>query len=673
MKFGIYNFKGLLPIHRSRKIPDGFATSLYDLDLKATDLRSFNVAFNLGVVADNNIIQRSGLAMSSKQIFVANAAVNMVFGPYRYIDEEDSKIYIDSGFHGYEYPVWTSKKLGIPISPLSDYLGPPVTVRKLGVPAPSVEPQLTVEQPKSGQINAVGSGTVTLEDGVTQVEEAVLMRCAAPHNLESGQRVTLAGFNWAYYNNTFVIDRVLEGTPYWEEDFILRGVVRSEVEPGVDENGDPEDPTPGTGTYTQEFTQQQWEDRVYLYTYVTEDGEEGPPSFPSDLITVGEGLAVTITTPTDPEVDDVLINTKRIYRTISTSAGAADYYFVDEIAITQAVYEDRKTHIELGELMPSLEWIMPPEGLKGLISLPNGVMMGFKGNTIYQTPPYQPHAWPDAYTKTTDFPIVGLEAFGQHVVVGTTENPYLATLSDPLTITFRKLDTVEPCVKRRSMVSFGYGVMYVSPNGLVLVTPQGATNVLKGVWDPDKWKEKINAADDIYSVVHDEKYYLTFANEASVISTTYIFDPSETPMQISALSSHQHMGACVDRDEDMLFFLGRQSGPVGPAVWIHDPPSSYGTGKISGVWNSGYYTMHMPCNMGAAQVIYEPGTFNECYIAFIADDDVKYVHLVTDSEPFRLPSGFLARDWMIEIITDSDIHGVYIAETVEELRGAGAG
>jgi hypothetical protein len=177
----------------------------------------------------------------------------------------------------------------------------------------------------------------------------------------------------------------------------------------------------------------------------------------------------------------------------------------------------------------------------------------------------------------------------------------------------------------------------------------------------------------MFAVWHDERYFLTEVNEAYPIGTTHIFNPSRSPLDITALSSHSHTGALVDRDEDKLFFLGRQTGPSGPCVYQFDPEAALGTANIEGQWKSGTFSMSYPVNMGAAQVIFEPSTFNSCLVSFYSDDQYRFTKVVEDMEPFRLPSGFLSRDWYIDIITDSEIHGVYVAETMEELRGAGAG
>ena len=222
----------------------------------------------------------------------------------------------------------------------------------------------------------------------------------------------------------------------------------------------------------------------------------------------------------------------------------------------------------MGEKLSSLEWVAPPEGLIGFVPLPNGVVAGFKGNALYLSEPYQPHAYPLSYVKRMDHPIIGIAAFGQSLVIATDDNPYIGTMADPLSMTFTKIQTVEPCLSKRSCLSLGYGVMYISPNGLILVTPEGTRNVLTGLWREKDWLAMIQAASEIYASVHDGKYYLSFMTGGA--SVTYIFDPSESPLQISTLSSSNYSGSAVDRDEDRLFFFGQSAGP---RVYEFDPDS----------------------------------------------------------------------------------------------------
>jgi hypothetical protein len=94
-----------------------------------------------------------------------------------------------------------------------------------------------------------------------------------------------------------------------------------------------------------------------------------------------------------------------------------------------------------------------------------------------------------------------------------------------------------------------------------------------------------------------------------------------------------------------------------------------GTTFIETSWYSRTYVMPYPVNMGAFQVMFDEdsGTVD---IDFYADGVLKYEATVSDQEPQRLPSGFLAREWAIEVKTEVEVQGVYVAETIEELRGA---
>lgn len=655
--FRVRDFRGIIPLLNHRKLPDGQAVQALDCDLEGSDLRVFNDRSSLGAVSDNNLIQRSAFVFSSTQMFVWNADVDSTYGPIQHEDENDNKVYIGSGW--YDYPVYTTKSLGIPGNPDAAYFGPPINHRKLGVPAPSVQAIVNVDALDFGMIVLVQGNSITLEDGVTVVDDAVICETSAPHGLATGDKVRLKSFDWSSLNNSFTIDRVWDALPKEDVTFVLRGVSWEALD---DNENLLVHPLPGVGSWTREFSDSDLEDRIYLYTYVTDQGEEGPPSLPSLLATLGLGQGVTLTLPTSPTVDGTIIAFIRIYRTLPTSRGTADYYFVDEIPVTQGTYYDTKKEIELGEIIPSLEWVAPPEGLVGLITLPNGVVAGFKGNVLYLSEPYQPHAWPESYRKVMNHPIVGIAKFGQSVVVATDDEPQIGTLTDPLSMTFSGLKTVEPCLAKRACVSLGYGVIYPSPNGLILVTPGGVTNVLKGRWREEDWRALFSGSAEVYAVVHDENYYLTVFDGG--VSTTYIFDPSTDALQITELSPENYSGAAVDRDEDKLFFFGQDSGP---RVYEFDPDA--GT-ALQATWESKTFVMPLPVNMGAAQVFFEPGDSGALTVKFYADGVLKHTQAVVDQEPFRLPSGFLAREWSVGVETVRQVQGIYVAETIEELQGA---
>ena len=58
--------------------------------------------------------------------------------------------------------------------------------------------------------------------------------------------------------------------------------------------------------------------------------------------------------------------------------------------------------------------------------MPNGILVGAQGTTLYFSEPYQPQAFSDAFTLSVDSPIVGLGVYGSSLVVATEKNPFIA-------------------------------------------------------------------------------------------------------------------------------------------------------------------------------------------------------------------------------------------------------
>ena len=122
--------------------------------------------------------------------------------------------------------------------------------------------------------------------------------------------------------------------------------------------------------------------RATSLTFVNDLGEESAPSLPSSTILRPDGVSVAVTTPTGEPTGisgDYFITTKRIYRAATGSTGTA-FRFVAEIPLSQATYTDTLTDSELGEVLPSDIWALPPSDLRGILALPNGVMVGFREN-----------------------------------------------------------------------------------------------------------------------------------------------------------------------------------------------------------------------------------------------------------------------------------------------------
>jgi len=225
--------------------------------------------------------------------------------------------------------------------------------------------------------------------------------------------------------------------------------------------------------------------RAYITTWVSAYGEEGPASDPV-LATgkVDDTWALTLTAASNDDLggtgDDRYLTHTRIYRTVTSGSGATTYFLVAQIDIATLTYDDTATDatISANSQLESTNWTAPPSDLQGFAAMPNGILAGFRGNEIWFSEPYRPHAWPAAYVLTVDFPIVGLGVLGQTLVVCTQGFPVGITGIHPSSMAVSKTSSLEPCLSRGGILSATEGVYYPSPNGLVRIGNDGSVVVL---------------------------------------------------------------------------------------------------------------------------------------------------------------------------------------------------
>jgi hypothetical protein len=234
--------------------------------------------------------------------------------------------------------------------------------------------------------------------------------------------------------------------------------------------------------------------RSYVYTFVSGFGEEGPPSPP----TVANGysndwwdITVGAADPGDvfPWVNRFIFS-KRIYRTVTSTSGVATYFLVAEIGWNVTTWTDAADDSTIA-LNPQLEsdgWIGPPTDLEGMVAAPNGMFVGWRKNEIWFCEPFRPHAWPAAYALTTEYPIVACAVAGQSIVVVTKGYPAIIQGVHPAAVTMTHVRIPEPCASKGSVVSSMQGVYYMSPNGLISVTPYGqVANLTENFVSGEKW------------------------------------------------------------------------------------------------------------------------------------------------------------------------------------------
>jgi hypothetical protein len=122
------------------------------------------------------------------------------------------------------------------------------------------------------------------------------------------------------------------------------------------------------------------ETRAYVYTFVSEFGEEGPPSPP--VVATGDAgtWALTGMDTTVPDAASRAFGTgakTRIYRTVS-SATSSNFYYVGEVDFGTATFNDdvAATTVATNNLLESAGWVAPPTTLEGFVVMPNGYLVG---------------------------------------------------------------------------------------------------------------------------------------------------------------------------------------------------------------------------------------------------------------------------------------------------------
>jgi hypothetical protein len=381
--------------------------------------------------------------------------------------------------------------------------------------------------------------------------------------------------------------------------------------------------------------------RTYVYTFVSKFGEEGPPSTPSVTCTLYPGNSVTVS---GMSVGNGNIVAKRVYR-VSTGSAASEYQYVGEVDNATASFVDTILDEDLSEILPSSNWVAPSPNMVGLISHPGGFLVGFYDNNLCFSEPYMPHAWPATYEIPLDADIVAVGAFGNSILVTTTGLPYIVTGSVPGQMgTPEKFEKGEPCILKRGFVDMGYACIYPGPSGLWLAGTGAVELATASLMTKKEWSAY---SATLQFAVQYETLYIGFMTTGGFIFDTATGDFSTHDITATA--------GYYDREAGKLYLV------VAGAIVEWDA----GVTPRSLVWKSKKFQTPSPTNFGAAQMF----ASGPVTMKFYADGVLKHTQAqtVVGSDPFRLPSGFRATNWEIQIEGAYEVTSLLMASTVSEL------
>jgi hypothetical protein len=412
------------------------------------------------------------------------------------------------------------------------------------------------------------------------------------------------------------------------------------------------------------------ETRSYLVTFRTIYGEESQPSNPTEASGSSSGTwALTNIPQPVPNPDRAPIDKIVIYRTITSSAGISTFYQVAEINVGVTTYNDNlsSTTVSGQGQLRSTNWDVPIAGLEGLIAMPNGILVGFKGNTLYFSENYRPHAWPAAYATTTQYPIVGLGVYGNTCVIATTGTPAAVTGVKSSTMNLTSYSAPAPCVSRQSVVSAHDGVYYASEDGLVFISASGIAMPTEGFIGRKEWSAKY-APSTIKAMFVDGRYTATRQIAGATRGFSFRVDKLDdgvTWLDVDTLATARSLR--VDPWSGKGVYVAQDGTDRRVFQWrpVNATPLEYR-------WKSKEFLLPRPVSMSAAQIFFEPPTAPMTEIGRLrvwADGVLRFDQpFTTDKREIRLPSGFLASVWQFEVESFVKIMSVHMATTVTELR-----
>lgn len=329
--------------------------------------------------------------------------------------------------------------------------------------------------------------------------------------------------------------------------------------------------------------------RAYVYTFISAYGEEGSPSSATTATGNTGSWAISGFDTTVPNASARNITTKRIYRTVS-GATTSEYYWVADISLATTSYTDTQSDTVVAEnfVMPSLGWTPPPATLTGICAHPGGMLVGFSGRDLWMSVPYQAHAWPQAYVQTMQTEIVGLAIYQNVIVVTTTSRPYVGEGMTPSGITMQKIDSIDPCLNRRSMATNINGVYYASPQGIMACT--GGVTILStlNLFTRVEWQEYFSPT-TVQMVTYGVQVIAFDTADAGFVYSP--MDPNAPLTQLDRFSNVQ----AIQEDQysgDVYMIQGSQ-------VRLWSPPS---TVPYSYTWQSKQFDLPNPVNFGAFRI-----------------------------------------------------------------------
>lgn len=433
-------------------------------------------------------------------------------------------------------------------------------------------------------------------------------------------------------------------------------------------------------------------DVAYVFTFVSNFNEEGPPSPASSVIQLVDNEDVTVTLPygaADSLFTGYNISTSggakvRIYRS-NTGSTNTTFQFAGEITFGTSTFTDYNTALTLQEVLPSTGWIHPPNDdtalyptgpLQQLTPLPNGMFAGFTGKRFCVSEPFLPHAWPIQYRITIERTIVAIAASRNGIVALTDAKPYFITGQNPTAMTSTSVDLAQACINKDSVVDMGETVMYAGPDGLCAVENAQGSVLTEGQISVEQWNSSTGAfRPTIIKAFRSENTYVAFWESGGNYGG-WVYDPRAGLNALSTLSvTGEVAGGHFDERDNQLYLIvsnkiKKYRGSASSTTATFKSKQFVTPTPVSMSWVS----VHAEGYPVTVKVTADGTEIANYSISYSAD-----VYTQTTTTPSSIPTASLrepimrlpaviAQAWEVEVSSAFEINDFCLSQSIDEIK-----
>lgn len=402
---------------------------------------------------------------------------------------------------------------------------------------------------------------------------------------------------------------------------------------------------------------------AYCYTLVQSlaDGifkQESAPSPASEVVDVLDGDGVTLSGFEIPDMEDLHITHIRLYRTVSGTQ-SSEFHFLAELEVPVEEYVDTLHDADISsEVLQTSTWDCIPDDAQGLIHADNGLYACFRGNELLLSEPFIAYAFPTNYRITTEDPIVALGYVDGTIIVLTTGRPYLAAGSDPKSLQIIHLPLEQACVSARSVGNLPGGVVYASPDGLMLFTSGDQTLLTGQTFTREQWQAM--RPETLLGTVHDGRYVAFFAGSNQGL----LFSIGAKDVVRVQLPDNWAVRSVYHHSEDDCVYLSIDT-PEGSAVyqWEAGTPLPY-------QWRSKpFFTSALTCP-AAVRVEGEQTRKNVVSVSLFGPDEQwpRARLRLADNRAKRLPTTRAEKLWSLELRGTVTVYEARLGGSIEGLE-----